>query len=67
MIFLYSQISIAVEKEGTVYRAFAYDKRGNNVSSAKAFDSGLAVSGLFENLRNIALETEAEQRKEGKE
>lgn len=56
---LFAGITIAVEKEGNVYRAYAYGRNEENIAISKSFDSGLAVSSLFEQLRVIALESEA--------
>ena len=56
---LFASITIAIEKEGDVYRAYAYGRNEENIAISKAFDSGLAVSSLFEQLRVNALESEA--------
>lgn len=57
---LFASITVAVEKEGNVYRAHAYGRNEDNIAIAKSFDSGLAVSALFEQLRVMALDKEVE-------
>lgn len=57
---LFASITVAVEKEGNVYRAYAYGRNEDNIAIAKSFDSGLAVSALFEQLRVMALDKEVE-------
>lgn len=56
---LFASITVAVEKDGNVYRAYAYGRNDENIAIAKSFDSGLAVSSLFEQLRVIALGNDA--------
>lgn len=56
---LFASITIAVEEEGDIYIAYAYGRNEENIAIAKSFDSGLAISSLFEKLRCIALESEA--------
>jgi hypothetical protein len=56
---LFSGMYINVEKEGNVYRAFACNEY-DNIASVKAFESGLAISSLFEKLRGMALDKEVE-------
>lgn len=62
VMILFASITVAVEKEGDIYRAYAYRRNEENIAIAKSFDSGLAISSLFEQLRVIALESEAETR-----
>ena len=57
---LFASITIAVEKEGDVYRAYAYGRNEENIAIAKSFDSGLAISALFEQLRVMGLDKEVE-------
>ena len=57
---LFASITVAVEKEGDVYRAYAYGRNEENIAIAKSFDSGLAISSLFETLRVMALDKEVE-------
>lgn len=56
---LFSKIWVHVEKEGNVYRAFACSEE-ENIASVKAFESGLAISSLFETLRVMALDKEVD-------
>ena len=55
-MILYENITIAVDKEGEVWMAYAYDaKTEQNISSCKCTREGGAIAGLFNDLRNEAI------------
>lgn len=54
-MILIKNLTIEVEKEGNVYRAYAHSE-GENVSICKSTRINGAVSGLFANLKDVANE-----------
>ena len=59
---LFEKITVSVEKEGDKFRAYAFNEKEENITSSKSFDSGLAISQVFENLRVLALEADGKER-----
>ena len=59
---LFEKITVCVDREGGIYRPYAFNEKEENINSSKSFDSGLATSQVFENLRVMALEAEAKER-----
>ena len=59
---LFEKITVCVDREGDKFRAYAFNEKEENITSSKSFDSSLAVSQVFENLRVMALEAEAKER-----
>lgn len=54
---LFENITIEVDKEGDIYRAFAYDSAtGENIETVKCDRIGGAIGGIFTELRSIANE-----------
>ena len=51
---LFENITIKVEQEGDLYRAYAYSATENNIASHKASIQYMAVARLFQDLREIA-------------
>lgn len=53
-MILLENITIAVEPENGIYRAYAYNSDGESIASCKSTRDYGAVAGLFETLRNKA-------------
>jgi hypothetical protein len=55
MTILYENLTIAIDKEGDIYRAYAFNSiTEENVASCKCTRPEGAISGLFEDFRNEA-------------
>ena len=53
---LFESLAIAVEKEGDLFRAYAFNAvTEENIASCKCEREGGAIAGLFKDLRNIAI------------
>lgn len=51
-MILFENLTIAVEKEGDIYRAYAFNSvKEENIASCKCEREGGAVAGLFHDLR----------------
>ena len=56
-MILFENLTIAVEKEGDVFRAYAFNAvTEENIASCKCEREGGAVAGLFHNLKVYAIE-----------
>ena len=54
-MILFENLTIAVEKEGDVYRAYAFNSvTEENIASCKCDREGGAIAGLFDDLRTYA-------------
>ena len=55
-MILFENLTIAVEKEGDVYRAYAFNSvTEENIASCKCEREGGAVAGLFHDLRTYVI------------
>lgn len=55
-MILFENLSIAVDKEGDVSRAYAFNAvTEENIASCKCEREGGAIAGLFNDLRNDAI------------
>jgi hypothetical protein len=56
-MILLNNITIAVEKEGNIYRAYAYNKDEESVAFAKSYDPAIALTELSEKLLGTEIGT----------
>jgi hypothetical protein len=55
-MILFENLAIAVEKEGDIFRAYAFNAvTEENIASCKCEREGGAIAGLFNDLRNVAI------------
>ena len=55
-MILFENLTIAVEKEGDLFRAYAFNVvTEESIASCRCERQGGAIAGLFKDLRNIAI------------